>query len=371
MDCCDKTDCGEDIECSQDNILTFARKVKKQQKCIEVGCNTRPNFNKEGEKTGIYCEKHKKGDMVNIFKKNCIEVGCNTLPSFNKEGEKTGIYCGKHRKSDMLNVINKTCIENGCNTRPHFNKVGEKTGIYCGNHKKGDMVNVINKTCIEDGCNTQPHFNKVGEKIGIYCGKHRKGDMIDVKSKKCINDHCDEFKSTLKYRGYCIPCFMNEFPDEPVVRNYKTKENTVSQYIKTKYPHLSWITDKKIQDGCSSKRPDMLVDMGTHIVITEIDENKHEDYDTICENKRIMQLSQDVGHRPIVFIRFNPDNYKKGTEKITSCWGLDKCGYCVVKKNKTKEWAERLSILDTEINYWINNEPDKMITTIKLFYDED
>jgi hypothetical protein len=52
----------------------------------------------------------------------------------------------------------------------------------------------------------------------------------------------------------------------------------------------------------------------------EIDENQHVAYDCSCENKRIMELSQDVGHRPIVFIRFNPDGYKdhKGTYKNTN-----------------------------------------------------
>jgi len=48
-----------------------------------------------------------------------------------------------------------------------------------------------------------------------------------------------------------------------------------------------------------------MCDLGTHILIVEIDENAHAVYDCSCENKRLMELSQDVGHRPIVFIRFN------------------------------------------------------------------
>ena len=71
--------------------------------------------------------------------------------------------------------------------------------------------------------------------------------------------------------------------------------------------------DKKIQDGCSTRRPDLFLDLGYQIIIIEIDENQHIDYDCSCENKRIMELSQDVGHRPIVFIRFNPDDYKNIT----------------------------------------------------------
>lgn len=36
-----------------------------------------------------------------------------------------------------------------------------------------------------------------------------------------------------------------------------------------------------------------------------------------------MQLSQDVGHRPIIFIRFNPDEYNVGEKRITSYWGIN------------------------------------------------
>jgi hypothetical protein len=70
------------------------------------------------------------------------------------------------------------------------------------------------------------------------------------------------------------------------------------------------ITDKKIEGGCSKRRPDIMIDIGFQIIIVEIDENQDNNYDCSCEYKRIMELSQDVGFHPIVFIRFNPDGYK-------------------------------------------------------------
>ena len=71
-------------------------------------------------------------------------------------------------------------------------------------------------------------------------------------------------------------------------------------------------------------------------IIVEIDENQHIDYDCSCENKRMMELSQDVGHRPIIFIRFNPDDYMKGNKKISSCWVNNKQGKCNIKKGKER-----------------------------------
>ena len=51
-----------------------------------------------------------------------------------------------------------------------------------------------------------------------------------------------------------------------------------------------------------------------------------------------MELSQDHGHRPIIFIRFNPDDYIKEGVNITTCWAPDKTGICVVQKSKRNEW---------------------------------
>ena len=72
------------------------------------------------------------------------------------------------------------------------------------------------------------------------------------------------------------------------------------------------------------KRPDMVCDLGSHILIIECDENKHKHGDYSCENKRIMELNQDFSenniHRPIVVIRFNPDTYiDSNNQKIESC----------------------------------------------------
>ena len=78
-----------------------------------------------------------------------------------------------------------------------------------------------------------------------------------------------------------------------------------------------------------------------------------------------------VGHKPIVFIRFNPDDYNKNETNISSCWGINKRGLCVVKTIKINEWCNRLNVLEEYINYWINpaNITSKTIETIELFYD--
>ena len=376
--------------------------------CKEKGCKIRPNYNNEGETTGLYCSAHKKEGMVDVKHDTCLTEGCKIRPNYNKPGETIALYCSAHKKEGMVDVIHKTCLTEGCKIRPNYNMPGETTGLYCNAHKKEGMVDVKNKTCLTEGCKKQPNYNKEGESKALYCNAHKKEGMVDVKNKTCLTEGCkkqpafnnpgqtkalycsahkkdgmvnvvsktckSEWCSTLvqeKYDGYCLFCYMNLFPDKPVSRNYKTKEYSVVEHVKTKFPNHTWIADKIVNGGCSKRRPDLLLDLLYQIIIIEVDENQHTEYDCSCQNKRIMELSQDFGHRPIVFIRFNPDDYDQNGTNITSCWGQDKKGICIVKKSKTGEWTQRLYTLDEHINYWINpeNMTNKTIETIQLFYD--
>lgn len=185
-------------------------------------------------------------------------------------------------------------------------------------------------------------------------------------SSLCKSKWC-EIKGISKYNGYCLTCCIQLFPDIKVHRNYKTKERFVVDKIKEQFSELSWIEDKKIQDGCSYRRPDLLLDLGTHILIVEIDENKHSVYNCLCENKRIMEISKDVNHRPIVFIRFNPDSYTNiFGEIVKSCWKLNKIGVMVIVNNK--EMENRIACLLDQIKYWIDNCSCKTVEIIELFY---
>jgi hypothetical protein len=85
-----------------------------------------------------------------------------------------------------------------------------------------------------------------------------------------------------------------------------------------------------------------------------------------------MQLFEDFGNRPIVFIRFNPDSYKIGKVRIASCFSIHKThGIQIVKD--TKQWNERLYTLKHCINKWINIDgiPDKEVTNEFLYYNKD
>ena len=261
----------------------------------------------------------------------------------------------------------------------------------CGRRKKGNKYDGHCFTCFIElfpDNEISIEFNKKKEMIcehGItkyackYCSnnacKHGKlkqycnecdGRML------CKSSWCEvqmNSASNKKYEGYCLYCFLNLFPDKPVIRNYKTKEKEVVDRIKEIFPEFTWIHDKRVEGGCSKRRPDLLLDLGSHIIIVEIDENKHTEYECSCENKRIMEISQDVYHRPIVFIRFNPDKYiDENGNKISSCWRLNKQGIICITKTKIDEWNYRINCLIEQIKYWIDNPSGKLVEQVQLFY---
>ena len=181
---------------------------------------------------------------------------------------------------------------------------------------------------------------------------------------------CKSKRGNTKYDKLCVTCAIHE--GHIVKRNYKTKELSMVEFI-TEHTDVDWVNDKVYDLGCSNKRPDMVCDLGSHILIIECDENKHKNGNYSCENKRIMELSQDFSenniHRPIVVIRFNPDTYiDSNNQKIESCWKTGKDGILRIK-NKDN-WYLRLNKLLEITHHYIANKPIKDVNFKYLFYDE-
>ena len=107
------------------------------------------------------------------------------------------------------------------------------------------------------------------------CGKIPSRCKIHGGSELCKAPLC-ETRSIKKYNGYCLPCCIHFCPDIEISRNFKTKERDIVERIIEKFPDFGWIADKRIEDGCSKRRPDLLLELGSHIIIVEVDENKHD-----------------------------------------------------------------------------------------------
>jgi hypothetical protein len=375
-----------------------------------IRCYTIPIYNKDGEQKGKFCIEHKEPDMVNVVGKRCETEGCKCIAQFNMNGEQKGKFCSQHKTVEMVDVKHRLCEYAGCSNSPSYkfekdtscrfcsihklegmingkhsfcifegckiiagyNVIGSKTPLYCSSHRKDGMVDLKHPLCLENGCDKRPVFNYTGTKNGLYCFIHKKDDMVNLFAKKCLSEWCDSVVyKTNKYHDYCLRCYIHLFPDKPITRNYKTKEKAVADFVLSKFENVSWIADKRVQDGCSRRRPDLFLDLGSHVLIVEIDENQHEYYECSCENKRVMEISKDIGHRPLIFIRFNPDDYIDSNQiKVVSCWKPNKqSGILYIPIIKIEEWNKRLLLLQNQIQYWIDNTPEKIVEIVQLFYN--
>jgi len=333
-------------------------------------CNKTVSFGYRDTKKKVRCAEHKLHGMIDLKHPPCQEPNCTNTRSYGFPNEKVATYCSEHKKNGMINVKHKKCEK--CSQIPSYNYNGETRAKFCKEHKLENMVDVTHKRCEYNGCIHRPLYNNYNETKPKFCINHKLPEMVDITGKRCLSSWCFERSYSSSCEGYCVRCYVHLFPDKPIVRNFKTKEKAVSNFVLENFPDMSWITDKRVADGCSRRRPDLILDLGYQVIIIEVDENQHTNYDCSCENKRLMELSKDVGHRNIIFIRFNPDDYKNiNNEKIKSCWSINKTnGILVVSLKDKKDWNMRLESLKLQIEYWKNNKTDKMVEIIQLFYDE-
>lgn len=297
--------------------------------------------------------------MIDVVNPKCNHDGCTRQPTYNYIGEKRGIYCSDHALLYMIDVVNRKCTHDNCTITPIFNYLGESRGIYCKKHALTGMIDVVNPKCNYNGCtSTSPTFNYPNETKGLYCTEHAFIDMIDVVNKKC--SLCKLTQCNYKYKPYCTQCFYYLHPDDERVRHYKTKEQSFTFPLQKLYPNC--VLDRVIKGGCSKRRPDFLLDVITHSVIVEVDENQHITYDDKCENGRLEEIWGDLGSRPLVVIRVNPDKYTLNDEKHLGC-------FTTKMKIKRKEHNLRLQKVISEVEHYIANPVDKHVHVVSLFMD--
>lgn len=345
-----------------ENMIDVVNKRCEQQDCISIT----PCFNYPNKTSGRFCVIHALEGMINVKCKKCVHPNCIIQPTYNYKGETTGLYCKNHKLEGMEDIKHPKCEK--CDTRPTYNYEGRQQAHYCKVHKLEGMVNIISSKCIEENCKKIAIYNMPGNKP-MYCSNHAKEDMVNVSDPRCKTEGCDTFICN-KYDGYCLRCFVYLYPDNPKSLNYKVKEKHMVDFIKTNFSNEIIITDKMVYGGCSKRRPDVYIDKYTHVIIVECDENQHNNYDTTCENKRTMELFKDFGNRPIILIRFNPDNYiKSDGTRIKGCFNYHKF-YNIPLEPISIEWTNRTNTLKLTIKKHLHTIPNREVTTDYLFYDE-
>ena len=346
------------------------------KKCKEKDCDKIPFFNFKDKNNGLYCKEHKTVDMIDVKSKKCKNENCNIRPSFNYEGKKKRLYCSVHKLKDMISIVNKKCKEKSCYKQPIFNFKNKKNGLYCKEHKTVDMIDVKSKKCKNENCNIRPTFNYKNENSGLYCKEHKLKRMVDISHKNQMCIKCNFTRGIKFLDNYCSVCYKNEFPDSEYSKKQRVMKQTFINYIyKEEFKEsYDWDSvDKTIDGTCNNRRPDYYKEFYTYSLILEIDENQHKYYNKQCEINRINELSIGFNHRPIVCIRFNPDNYiNKNGEKIDSIFNLtEKNGKLKINRDKC---IKRLIIVNKMVKYYSNVKNVDILSPykeVKLFFDKE
>ncbi len=224
--------------------------------------------------------------------KRCSEVGCTNKSI---KGGVCVTHGAVHKRCSVENCANKVikggvCISHGAKTtRCTFD------GCAKGAIKGG--------VCITHGANTprcnHPGCNYQRRKDGL-CGYHHPTAM------KCIN--CQFYQ--VRYSGeMCSLCAGHRENSE----EFKLRELLTLWFQDLKIAH-----DKIIEGSCLRYRPDFFIEAPKgHIIVVEVDEDHHHQYDINCEIVRMFNIQQAI-MTPIVFVRYNPDAYKPGGVKTTA-----------------------------------------------------
>lgn len=229
---------------------------EKRKKCSENDCSN--NVIKGGT-----CVSH------GAVTPRCSEVGCS------KRSIKGGV-CVAH------GAVTPRCSHNGCTNK------SVKGGV-CISHG----ARVMKLKCAHNGCN----YNR--KKEGL-CGYHHPTAM------KCINCHFYQVKFSGEMCGLCAGYREN------------SEEFKLRELINIWFQDLKITHDRIIEGSCLRYRPDFFIEAPKgHIIIVEVDEDHHKDYDVNCEIVRMFNIQQAI-MTPIVFVRYNPDAYKPGGIKTTA-----------------------------------------------------
>ena len=335
------------------------------------------SFGHVGDKRATCCYKCKTSDMVNVRSLKCVCGAAQAL--YGRVGDKRATCCALCKTGDMVGLYRPKCV---CGAAiPSFGRVGDKRATCCSKCKTPVMVDLINPKCVCGAA--RPSYGRVGDKKPSCCSKCKTPDMVDLHNKNKMCKHCGDTRANPRYRGHCLFCFMHKFPDEPVARNYKTKERAVQEFLTASFGSTRTLVFDRVVEPvvpagadefevvpCSRRRPDVLIDMGTYVVVVEIDENQHDTYETMCENKRVMEIFRDSGRRPLVMIRFNPDGYTdESGRKHPSPWGVQKhTGVLSVMPKRRAAWDARLEALRVAVASALAAPPVKDVTFVFLYF---
>jgi len=351
-------ECGGGGICPHDKIRSICKDCKGssvcehnkfKQQCMECGGSSICEHKKRRHR----CKDCKGGSICphNKLKSRCLECGGHEICEHQRRKQ----YCVECSGDQICehHLRRSRCVDCGgseiCEHKQNKFYCIQCDGKYVCIHKK------LQYQCMDCG----------GSKICPH--QLRKYTCIICTPERGCH-HCKSIyvNTYSRWNPYCFRCYCVLHPEEEIPHKFKLKEHYVRDALKEYYKEtITMVFDRKVQNGCSRRRPDVCIDFGSHCLMIEVDENRHVNY--TCEEKRMVELYEDIGFRKIVFLRFNPDGYTLGSKKYTSPFHYTKSGILQIHKDEMDRRIEELII---KINCYKDSEPLEQLTVERLFYGD-
>jgi hypothetical protein len=330
----------------------------RSKKCIE--CKIKyPSFGKQSTKKAIYCydcvAKFPKLNLVNVSNKKCVKCK-KTAASYGMKKTALIKWCAKcaaSLKNGSINLKSQKCED--CNEiTPSYGMPTDMNRRWCTscslNHE--GCINVKSNFC--EDCNQKVAFfgtkDEFKSRWCFQCSQKYKDSLYitqwycedckekpatfgtETERKKWCNICAQKHQSSIFLKDkMCISCeifqpiekvyFDQKKEDyicmnciDPELRKFEDKrpETYIVDYLKRELPDINIVHNKSVNIGECDKRkfrPDIRIETSMFQIIIEVDEHQHANYK--CEKKRMFSIVAELG-LPCLFIRFNPDKFKKG-----------------------------------------------------------
>lgn len=371
--CIDKNKCEHGKQrrlCKECGRSAYCEHDKRKELCAQCGGT---GLCKEHGNRKDKCRKCPNAAAYCIHKKNkysCVECGNGSQLCIHKNKKTECKLCGGKNICEHNKIIDN-CVEcKGCNICEHG-----KRRVYCKEcggsllciHDKSKYdcsdCKLVNKFC-EHGTRRRTCKDCKGAGLCPHLKQHIQCILCNPQN-ACLNCKMYYVAKQYRFHPYCFSCYCVLHPDADIPHRYKLKEHHMTEYLKDEFKEIiTMVFDKVVEGGCSKRRPDVRIDMGTHSIMIECDENQHRGYN--CETKRMMELFEDCGSRPIVFLRINPDGYTYQNTVYPSCFRSTNNGLSVDKK----EFERRMKMLVERIEYFKNNFPQREVIVEEYCYTE-
>ena len=162
------------------------------------------------------------------------------------------------------------------------------------------------RICKHVGCRNRPLY---GTELGRphFCAEHKEPDMKNMTATSrvatsgvstCIVSKCQEQPSSPRFRGYCAPCYVTLFPEDPLTFHtvYRSKQQATYQFVASRF------------DGFQHESPLYIagVRIDCRIVIADT---------VLCVSTDPNIMLNEDGTTPykVILIVFNPNKYVSKT----------------------------------------------------------